>query len=169
MLADSIASVPFTEAATFRSVMRELTAAVSVVTTGEGKDRRGLTVTALCSLSVEPPSLIVCINKAAETHRAIVQYGSFCVNVVAAEHRILADCFAGRTERRGLERFSEGDWTTLVTGAPALADAIAVLDCDVIGRFDQDTHTVFIGGVRGARSDPNRPGLIYRAGEYHVI
>lgn len=149
--------------------MRELASTVSIVTAGQGNQRRGLTVTSLCSLSVEPPSLVVCVNKASEGHRAILQSGSFCVNVASAEHRIISDCFAGRTQQHGLERFADGDWTVLVTGSPVLADAIAVLDCDVIDRLDHSTHTLFVGGVRAVRSDSNRSALVYRAGDYHVV
>jgi flavin reductase (DIM6/NTAB) family NADH-FMN oxidoreductase RutF len=169
MPANSIAATPFTGPLEFRLAMRELAATVSIITAGQGDQRRGLTVTSLCSLSLEPPSLVVCVNKATDGHRAILQSGSFCVNVAAAEHRILADCFAGRTKRRGLERFAEGDWTVLVTGSPVLADAIAVLDCDVIDRLDHGTHALFVGGVRAVRSDPDRPALVYRAGEYHLM
>jgi len=167
--ADAMESTPFAGPMEFRLAMRELAATVSIVTAGQGERRRGLTVTSLCSLSLEPPSLVVCVNKATEGHRAILQSGSFCVNVTAAEHRIFADCFAGRTERRGIERFADGDWTVLVTGSPVLSDAIAVLDCDVIDRLDHGTHTLFVGGVRAVRSDPDRPALVYRAGAYHAV
>ncbi|MBD2750542.1 flavin reductase family protein [Microvirga sp. BT688] len=165
----SIVATPFAGAMEFRLAMRELASAVSIITAGQGKKRRGLTVTALCSLSVEPPSLIVCVNKATEGHKAILQHGSFCVNVLAAEHRLFADSFAGRTGRRGIERFSEGEWTSLVTGAPVLAGAIAVLDCEIINFLDHGTHTVFIGAVRAARSEPNRRALVYRAGDYQGV
>ncbi|MXQ13730.1 flavin reductase [Microvirga makkahensis] len=169
MPASSIASERLTGPTEFRLAMRELAATVSIVTAGQGDQRRGLTVTSLCSLSLEPPSLVVCVNKETDGHRAILQSGSFCVNVMAAEQRILSDCFAGRTRRRGLDRFADSDWTVLATGSPVLIDAIAVLDCDVINQLDHGTHTLFVGGVRAVRSDSNRPALIYRAGDYHVV
>lgn len=164
----AVESAPFTGPVEFRTVMRELTGAISIVTAGVGENRRGLTVTALCSLSVDPPSLIVCVNKDTEGHKMILRYMSFCVNVAAAEHRPVANCFAGLTGRQGVERFAEGEWTTLVTGAPVLANAVAVMDCVVIDRLDRGSHTVFIGGVRAAQSDPHRSALIYRAGLYQL-
>jgi flavin reductase (DIM6/NTAB) family NADH-FMN oxidoreductase RutF len=165
----SVEAAAFTGPLEFRTVMRELAGAVAIVTAGVGQDRRGLTVTALCSLSVDPPSLIVCVNKHTEGHKMILQYGSFCVNMAAAEHRAIADCFAGVTGCHGVERFAGSRWTTLVTGAPVLASAIAVLDCVVIDRLDRGSHTVFIGGVQAVQSDPNRPALVYRAGLYQTV
>lgn len=168
-LATSMSAASFADPSAFKSAMRELVGAVGIVTAGRGDERRGLTVTAFCSLSVDPPSLIVCVNKATEGHAAILQHGSFCLNVVGDEHRPFADCFAGRTELRGVDRFSQGRWSTAVTGAPVLVDAIAALDCDVLDSFDRDTHTVFIGGARAVRSAPDRAALIYRTGEYQVV
>lgn len=167
--AASLETAPHTETEEFRTVMREVTGTVSIVTSGQGDDKRGLTVTALCSLSVTPPSLLVCVNKITEGHKMILRYGSFCVNVVSGEQQSIAECFAGRTGHCAIERFTLGDWTTLVTGSPVLLDAIAVLDCDVIDCIDRDTHTIFIGGVRAVKSDPNRPALVYRAGLFHIL
>ncbi|MBB4038448.1 flavin reductase (DIM6/NTAB) family NADH-FMN oxidoreductase RutF [Microvirga flocculans] len=159
----------FAEVSDFRLAMREVAGAVTIVTAGKGEDRRGLTVTALCSLSTDPPSLIVCVNKSSEGHKMIQRYGSFCVNVVAGDHGERADRFAGRTGLRGEDRFAAEHWTTLATGAPVMADAIAVLDCDVIDALDRGTHTIFIGGVRAVQCEPNRPALVYRAGQYQVV
>jgi flavin reductase (DIM6/NTAB) family NADH-FMN oxidoreductase RutF len=166
MPAAMIAAVPLAGPLEFRAAMREFANTVSIVTTGRGDDRRGLTITSLCSLSADPPSILVCVNKAAEGHNMIQRYGSFCVNVASAEHESLADCFAGRTERRGIDRFTQGVWTTLATGSPVLKGAIGVLDCDVIGHFDQGSHSIFVGGVRVAQAQSGRPVLVYRAGSY---
>jgi flavin reductase (DIM6/NTAB) family NADH-FMN oxidoreductase RutF len=159
----------FVDSGLFRSAMRELPGSVTIVTAGEGHDRRGLTATAICSLSVDPPSLIACVNRQTDGYAAITRYGAFCVNVIAAEHEALADRFAGRDGARGVERFEKGVWTTLVTGAPVLEDALAAFDCEVIEAIDYSSHTVFIGGVRATSVAQHRAALVYRAGAYHAL
>ncbi|MDQ0391398.1 flavin reductase family protein [Labrys monachus] len=154
------------DASDFRAAMRELAAGVTIVTAGREGDRRGLTATAVCSVSADPPTLLVCVNRDAEGHAAILASGAFCVNVAAAEHRGLAERFAGRGGARGAERFEVGDWRSLSTGAPALADAVAVFDCRVIKAIDWGTHTVFLGAVAATTISPERAALLYRAGAF---
>lgn len=159
----------FVDSDLFRSAMRELPGSVTIVTAGVGEDRRGITATAICSLSVKPPSLIACVNRQTDGYAAITRYGAFCVNVVTAEHEALADRFAGRDGARGVERFAQGVWTTLVTGAPVLEDALAAFDCEVIEAIDYSSHTVFIGGVRATSVARHRAALVYCAGAYQAL
>src|SRR5690349_10286801 len=112
----------FVEPSLFRLAMRQLASAVTIVTSGSGPCRRGLTATAVCSLSADPPSLLVCINKQTECHEIIRQNGHFCVNALGADDEGLAGRFAGRDGSHGLSRFSAGSWTELVTGAPVLQE-----------------------------------------------
>lgn len=159
----------FVDGLQFRSAMRELPGSVTIVTAGAGAERRGLTATAVCSLSVEPPSLIACVNRQTDGYAAISRFGAFCVNVIAAEDEALADRFAGRDGARGVDRFAQGNWTTLATGAPVLQGALAAFDCAVVEAIDYNSHTVFIGGVRAIAVAPQRSALIYRAGAYHAL
>lgn len=167
MIATQEAPVVLVDADAFRTAMRELAAGVTVVTaTGPGGPR-GLTATAVCSVSAEPPTLLVCVNRATEGHAAILASGAFCVNVTAHEHRPLAEHFAGRGGLRGAERFAHGAWRSLVTGAPVLDDAIAAFDCRVVQALDWGTHTVFLGAVAATHaSAPERPALVYRGGAF---
>lgn len=153
-------------AADFRVAMRELAAGVTIITAGREHGRRGLTATAVCSVSADPPTLLVCINRSAEGHAAITESGSFCVNVIAVEHQRLAERFAGRDGARGAERFEHGEWRALATGAPVLADAIAAFDCKLVQAIDAGTHTVFIGAVTATTVSPQRAALLYRAGSF---
>lgn len=159
----------FVEPDAFRSAMRHFASGVTLITAGEGAGRRGLTATAVCSLSAAPPSLLVCVNRDAESFAAIQNQRSFCVNMVAAEHQSLAKRFSGQDGVRGIERFSKGNWTTLVTGAPVLADALAAFDCDVLDIIQRETHAIFIGGVRAVHMSENQTALVYRAGRYHTL
>ncbi|MBM7044716.1 MULTISPECIES: flavin reductase family protein [Rhizobium] len=151
----------------FRAAMREFAAGVTVVTTLSKDGKRGLTATAVCSLSAEPSTLLACINRDSDGYKAICESGFFCVNVLAAEQSELASRFAGRDGIRGERRFDLGDWENMRTGAPALADALAVFDCRTAGTLDWGSHTIFIGSVVAARVQPGRPGLVYRAGSFY--
>ncbi|MFE0756767.1 flavin reductase family protein [Inquilinus sp. NPDC058860] len=153
----------------FRAAMRELAGGVAIVTTGTGDDRRGLTATAVCSLSAEPPTLLACVNRSAESHAAILRHGAFCVNLTAGEHQALAERFAGRAGVRGAERFAAGQWITLATGAPVLADAPAAFDCTVLDALERGSHTIFIGGVKAVHVTPRRPALVYRSGLFAAL
>lgn len=153
----------------FRSAMRELPGSVTIVAAGEGAERRGLTATAICSLSVDPPSLIACINRQTDGCAAIRRYGCFSVNVIAAEHETLANRFAGRGDARGADRFNCGRWIRLSTGAPVLEDAVVAFDCVVLEAIEYSSHTVFIGGVQAAKVAAERQPLVYHSGSYHVI
>lgn len=159
-------SPPAPDAADFRAAMRELATGVTIITAGREGARRGLTATAVCSVSAEPPTLLVCVNRSAEGHAAIREHGAFCVNVIAAEHQPLAERFAGRDGARGAARFEHGEWHALATGAPVLADAIAAFDCQLVQAIDAGTHTVFLGAVTATKVSPRRAALLYRAGAF---
>lgn len=145
----------------FKLAMRQLAGAVTIITSGQGDERRGLTATAFCSVCASPPTVLVCINRSAEAHSFIALGGAFCVNVVASQDRSLADRFAAMDGSKGVVRFEGRSWSSIVTGAPALDDAAASFDCRVTETFDTETHTVFIGRVCGVRANPETKPLIY--------
>jgi 3-hydroxy-9,10-secoandrosta-1,3,5(10)-triene-9,17-dione monooxygenase reductase component len=99
--------------------MRELAGAVTIVSCGQGARRAGFAATSVASLSLEPPTLIVCANRASSTWPTLRAATSFGLNVLSASHRDLAHRFAGRTGAEGSARYEAGEWTTLRAGAPA--------------------------------------------------
>jgi flavin reductase (DIM6/NTAB) family NADH-FMN oxidoreductase RutF len=145
--------------------MRRLAAHVTVVTTRHGVEPRGLTATAVCSLSAEPPRLLTCINRDAHAHEAIGQAGIFAVNVLRRSDKHLAEVFAGRTGRFGADRFGHGNWSRLVTGAPVLDTAIAVFDCRVVEAVAAATHSIFLGEVEAVLVAEGEP-LLYADGSF---
>jgi flavin reductase (DIM6/NTAB) family NADH-FMN oxidoreductase RutF len=153
----------------FRQGMRRLAAGVTIVTTSDDGQRAGLTATALCSLSVAPPQLLVCVNREAEAHDLIDRGGRFCVNLLASGHRALAGRFAGADGTEGEARFAKGRWIELATGAPALQDALACFDCEVAERVRASTHTIFIGRVVDVVVHKRGRPLVYAAGEYAAL
>jgi flavin reductase (DIM6/NTAB) family NADH-FMN oxidoreductase RutF len=153
----------------FKQAMRRLAAGVTIVTTLHNKVRGGLTATAVCSLSADPPQLLVCVNRLAAAHTMISEGENLCVNLLAHTHQRLAGLFAGQTGVLGAERFNAGRWTTLKTGAPVLQDALASFDCIVSEKFASTTHTIFIGRVVDVRVRTNGGPLLYAGGSFAAI
>jgi flavin reductase (DIM6/NTAB) family NADH-FMN oxidoreductase RutF len=153
----------------FRSAMRHLASGVSIVTTGQGNQRTGLTATSVSSLSMEPPSLIVCICRASATWQAVRANRVFGVSLLAAHHREVADRFAGHGKLSGAMRYQGSEWTTLVTGAPLLVDALAAIDCSVDSVMEWSTHAVVIGRVEAVHQPGGAQALVHWRCGYHNI
>lgn len=148
----------------FRLGMRCLAGAVNIVTAAHAGHRHGMTATAVCSATVEPPTVLVCVNRSSATHAAIAGSGSFCVNVLRAEDADLANAFSGR--KPGEARFRMREWVELATGAPALVGALASADCRVARSLDHGTHTVFLGDVLSLVVGKKGNSLLYAGGQY---
>jgi flavin reductase (DIM6/NTAB) family NADH-FMN oxidoreductase RutF len=145
----------------FRSAMRHLASGVSVITTGEGEHRTGLTATSVSSLSMEPPALVVCISRTSATLQAMRENRVFGVNFLAAGHRELADRFAGHGHVTGAARYQRGRWITLVTGAPILVDALAAIDCTIDTITEWSTHALVIGRVEAVHQPGGAQALVH--------
>jgi flavin reductase (DIM6/NTAB) family NADH-FMN oxidoreductase RutF len=151
----------------FRGAMRELSGGVSVITVGAGRDRSGMTATSVSALALDPPTLIVCINKESSTWPLLQRYGSFGVNVLHARHQGIADRFAGRNGVKGEQRYGEGQWITLATGASLLADALAAIDCELDEAIDRHSHAIVIGRVKAIHvGEGSEAALMYWRGRY---
>ena len=152
------------DAATFRACMRGVPGPVCVITTEHQGVRSGLTATAVCSVSADPPQLLVCVNRSASAQPVIAASGRFAVNYLAHHQQAVADAFASSLD----DRFDYAEWTELGSGIPILQDAIVSFDCVVVQAVEAGTHTIFIGAIVGAvvRDAPN---LIYKQGAYAAI
>jgi flavin reductase len=131
----------------FLDAMSQAAATVSVVTTDGPAGRAGVTVSALCSVSAEPPTLLVCIHHKSPVCAAVRDNGRFCVNLLGADQSPISDSFAGRLPVPGGDKFACAEWRELETGAPALEGALVALDCRVAGHQRQGSHHVFFGEV----------------------
>jgi flavin reductase (DIM6/NTAB) family NADH-FMN oxidoreductase RutF len=156
----SVTPVEFTDA------MRLMPAGVTIVTAGAKGRRCGFTATAVCSVAAEPPHLLVCANRAMHTHEIIQETGHFAVNLLHAGDAALADRFGGRTGIEGEERFFGRRWTTLVSGAPILADACVVFDCALTEKLSVATHDVLVGRVLAVRRFGDETALAYADRDY---
>jgi flavin reductase (DIM6/NTAB) family NADH-FMN oxidoreductase RutF len=153
----------------YKLAMRQLASGVSVITHGSGAQRTGFTATSVTSLSSEPPTLIVCVNRAASLYAQLGTGDLFGVNVLGAQHAEIADRFAGRAGLAGAERFREGRWSTFADGASLLDDALAAFVCETDEVIERHTHAILIGRVRLARPQAQGGALLYWRGVYDQI
>ncbi|MDE3176660.1 MAG: flavin reductase family protein [Pseudomonadota bacterium] len=128
----------------FREAMRELASGVALVTSASERARAGCAVSSFASLSLSPASLVVCLNADSSTLACIRGSGAFAVNILSSGQEALARRFASPLVR-GAERFAEGEWGELATGAPILGDALAVVDCRLARIVEHATHALVIG------------------------
>lgn len=149
--------------------MRHLAGAVSVIATGGAGHRHGLTATAVCSLSDDPATLLVCVNRSASAHDVISENRSFSVNLLADDQELVAARFAGRAGLKGEARFDGAEWRTMVSGAPTLVDAVATFDCEVTQEHVFATHTIFIGRVVATAARDGSEPLIYLRGAFRHL
>jgi flavin reductase (DIM6/NTAB) family NADH-FMN oxidoreductase RutF len=148
----------------FKLGMRTLAGAVNLITSMHAGHRYGMTATAVCSASAEPPTVLVCVNRLATTHDAVAKSRVFCVNVLRAEDWQLSTHFSGG--QTGEARFRHGNWTRLSTGAPVLLDALVSFDCRVVKKLAHGTHTVFLGEVEQILIGKKGKPLLYSDGQY---
>ena len=153
---------------TFRAAMRQVAGAVTVVTTrGLNGEPRGVTATAVCSLTVEPPSVIACVNRETWVGQFAPESKNFCVNVLTREQQTIAETFAGRTDLAAADRFQIGDWSDAHTGAPVLQGAIASFDCELEQAVDFATHVILIGRVlKTVSNNASAEPLVYVGGAF---
>src|SRR5471030_1291772 len=143
------------DAAAFKKGMRHLAASVTLITTRHRDLRGGLTATAVCSVSADPPQILVCVNKSASAHDTIGEAGFFCINILAPDHRKIA------------ERFLDlGEWSTLTTGAPVLKGCPVSFDCKLVTEVSAGTHTIYIGQIVDLALDPDAHALLYADGNF---
>jgi flavin reductase (DIM6/NTAB) family NADH-FMN oxidoreductase RutF len=149
--------------ASFRHAMRRVPTGVTVVTSLKDGEPRGITVSSFASISLDPPSLLVCVNREARSYLFISTSRIFCVNVLAGEQRRLAEHFSGKVRER---QFTEIEYEVAVTGAPVLRDAIAHFDCELVEEYHFGSHSILIGRVVSCSARAGSP-LGYFNGGFH--
>jgi flavin reductase (DIM6/NTAB) family NADH-FMN oxidoreductase RutF len=153
----------------FRDAMRRLAGGVSVITAGRGKDISGMTVTSVSSLSVDPPALIVSINREASSWLLVKRYGFLGVNILTSDQIDIAERFTGKGELKGAERFAGAEWTTRASGVPLLVGALAAIDCEVEDIVERHSHAIVIGRVLDISVSGRSAALAYWQGRYVAI
>lgn len=153
----------------YRNAMSHFAGAVQLVTTNGEAGRRGLTLTACCSVSDNPATVLVCLQKVHEHNRLFIENGVFAINTLSAAHQNLSDAFSGRFQMSQDERFALAEWQTLATGAPILRNALAAFDCRITSVQDHSTHYVIFGEVVQIAQNMDDEALIYLNRRYHSL
>jgi flavin reductase len=153
---------------TYREAMARFGAAVSVVTTDGPAGRFGFTASAVCSVTDDPPTLLVCVNRKNDSHPAMLANGVLCVNTLAAGQQEISGVFGGGSAAQDV-RFGAGDWHSLVTGAPVLFGAVVAFDCRIVQVTEVATHSVLFGEVVAIEHGNEHDGLVYFARAYHPV
>jgi flavin reductase (DIM6/NTAB) family NADH-FMN oxidoreductase RutF len=150
----------------FRRIVGQFATGVVVVTTATDEGLHGLTVNAFCSVSLEPPLVLVCVDRLARGHDRLAEAGAFGVSILSDRQEFLAERFAGRAPLVS-PRFDGVPYLTAATGAPLLREAVAWLDCRLWATYDGGDHSIFVGEVLAAElADERAAPLLFHAGRY---
>jgi flavin reductase len=143
----------------FKHAMRRLASTIALVTSGCGDSWTGMAATAVTSVTADPPTILIAVNRNASLSPVLAEKRQFCVNILSARHRDLVAIFSGPT--KGLARFETGPWEVSEEGLPVLSDAVASLICSVTMAVEVATHTLFIGEVNRIVNHPTIDPLIW--------
>ncbi|MCD5992945.1 pyrimidine utilization flavin reductase protein F [Pseudomonas sp. CDFA 602] len=159
--------IPTVSLEQFRDAMSSLAAAVNVITTDGPCGRAGFTATAVCSVTDQPPTLLVCINRNASVYETFMGNGRLCVNTLGNDQQALSNLFGGKTSQE--ERFACGEWSCAATGSPLLEGAKLALDCQVTQAVSVGTHDVLFCQVVDIRHQHAADALLYFGRRYHSL
>ena len=144
----------------FRQVMSQFATGITIVTTRAGEEIHGLTANSFCSVSLEPPLVLVCVDKSAHSHDLIAAGRNFAVNILTAEQELLARRFATNNLAAD-QRFAGIQFRTEVTGAPILLESLGWLDCRLFATYPGGDHTIYIGEVLALGRHRDEDPLLY--------
>ncbi len=149
----------------FRNALGRFASGVTVVTIADGDEKTGLTVSAFCSLSLEPPYILICINNSSSALAMIDRTKQFAVNILAADQRDLSNRFASRSD----DKFDGVKYHPGKSGLPLLNDTVATLECALVNTFPGGDHTIYVGRVDEAFIDASKSPLLYYHGQYSAF
>ena len=147
----------------FKTAMRHFPTGVSVVTSVREGEPRGVTVSAFASVSLEPPLVLICVNREARSYLFISESKIFCVNILAGDQQALAERFASKLRHNQFEGVAHSKGKT---GAAILEGIVAYLDCEVAEEHHAGSHSIFVGRVVACASRSGSP-LGYYNGAFH--
>ncbi len=151
----------------FRTVIGQFATGVTVVTAMDGDRPQGITVNALASVSLDPPIVMIALDRKRFIVPTIDATRRFAVNILHEDQQWLSDCFAGANVSPGRELFCGAGWHPGPAGQPLLDGVIASLECSVVDRFTVGDHHLYVGRVEGlGLNDPDGPPLLYHRRRY---
>jgi flavin reductase (DIM6/NTAB) family NADH-FMN oxidoreductase RutF len=150
-----------------RSVLGRFATGVTVVAAGREMPC-GMTANAFTSVSLDPPLILVCVDRSAAVYETVLAAGSFGVSMLSARQEHVARYFADHSRPRGAEEFSAVEWSPGPgTGAPILHGALAWVDCALVNSYDGGDHEIFIGSVQASGFGPADDALVFFCGGFH--
>jgi flavin reductase (DIM6/NTAB) family NADH-FMN oxidoreductase RutF len=149
----------------FRRAMGRFATGVTVITTRLGDELHGMTANAVTSVSLDPILILVCVDKAADTHDILAQAGAFAVNVLNSDQGEISDRFA-KKRAQGSNKLDGVAHSFAVTGAPIIDGVLAYMDCLTVNHYEGGDHTIFLGEVVDAKEIGEGEPLVFYAGRY---
>lgn len=146
---------------TFRRVRGRIASGIAIITARDGHQDVGMTVSTLCSVSLSPPLILVCVDRQASMHDLLVQHPKLGVSIVATEHEAHSRRFA---DRNAIQRFDGVPFTRGKSMVMLLDDAMAHLECQLVRHHEAGDHTIFIAEVERGALGEGRPLLYFRGG-----
>ena len=147
----------------FLTSMRGITSTVCVISAKMNDAKHAMTATSAVSISIDPPTMLVSVNKEASIHSLMNKNSFFCINVLSQSQQDLAEVCSNSEE--GESRFSNNSWKikdSFIYNEQSMSN----LFCECTDTLDQSTHTIFIGTVLDVNNNPNQKPLLYGSGKY---
>lgn len=163
-MAEGYPGVPEALPAHFRAAMRRLAASVAIIVAQGDDGPVGMAATSITSLTVDPPAILVCVNRTTSLHALLVPTAPLSVNLLSKQQQNVSAAFGGGVPRD--QRFLVGDWVAGAHGLPELADAQANLHCVIDAMLAYGTHSIVIARVLSAKISGHVAPLIYQDGAY---
>ncbi|MDX1601286.1 MAG: flavin reductase family protein [Anaerolineales bacterium] len=151
-----------------RTILRRWASGVTVVTSADGDELHGMTVSSFASVSLEPPLVLVCLERSTRTYELVRRAGIFAISILATDQRDISDLFAGRIPDEG-DRLSNVRYRLAPTGSPVIEGSLGFLDCTLVAHHEAGTHSVFIGQVESAEVLEQGAPLLYFDRNYRSL
>lgn len=149
----------------FRNALSRFASGITVVSTKDAAGKlHGITVSAFCSVSLDPPMVLICIEKTTVSHYAFEESGVFVVNILGDSQALASEKFAAPHT----DKFDDIDIYLGIDGVPVLKDALANLECRLTFSYHGGDHSIFVGQVETVTVRDGDP-LVYFRGEYGTI
>ena len=147
----------------FLRAMRGITSTVTVISAKDGENKQAMTATSVASLSLDPPTMLICINHEASIHGVIKKGLGFCINILSVGQEDLADICS--IKEKEAERFLEGNWSES-DGIPYNKDSQSNMFCNCIKAIEHTTHTIYLGEIIKVLNQSSFNPLLYKDGNY---
>lgn len=153
----------------YKNAMRQLVGAVSILTVEAGGERTGFTATSVTSLSIDPPTLIVSVNRGSSSWLHLSRASNFVVSVLPHNSQDVADRFSGVGGLTGAARFAGSPWLPMRAGGLGFEHALAIFDCELEEAISRHTHSILLGRVTDVHIAEAGVPLLYWRGGYRAL